>query len=231
MAFWENASHVAHHRLDYEARDLSSELLKSLFHRLLAVERKRQGKLRQLFEHPSRAGNAQRCYARTSLDQERIGVSVIAAFKLDDVFTIGKGARQPDGRHGSFCPGTDKADLLHPRKGIDNCLGQLGFRRRTCAKAGAIAIGFFYCLHDLRMSMTKDQRPPGADIVKILVAIGVPDARSLAAHDVRRIACHGLEGAYRRVHASRNHLGGAGVELARFVVTGHRRQYSSTARK
>ena len=45
--------------------------------------------------------------------------------------------------------------------------------------------------------VAEDQRPPGADVVDVLVAVDVPDAAALAAGHERRLAADGAEGADR----------------------------------
>ena len=54
--------------------------------------------------------------------------------------------------------------------------------------------------------VAQNQRPPGADVVDVLVAVGIPDIGTFAAHQERRIAAHGAERPDRRVHASRDEL-------------------------
>src|SRR5205807_2583888 len=94
---------------------------------------------------------------------------------------------------------------------------QFSFGRGTCAKAGAITVGSCDGLNHFWMSMTQDQRPPGADIINIFVAISIPDTRTLAAHDVRWITGNRLEGTYRRVHSSGNHAAGARMQVFTLV--------------
>src|SRR5260221_502596 len=45
-------------------------------------------------------GNAERLKARAAPDEKRIRVPVIAAVQLHDRVPLGRGARDPDGRHG-----------------------------------------------------------------------------------------------------------------------------------
>src|SRR5882757_7437594 len=70
--------------------------------------------------------------------------------------------------------------------------------------------------------MAKDERSPRADVVDVLIAVGVPDAGTLAAHDVKRIASDRAKRAYRRIHASGNQLLSALLKLAGLVgFAGH----------
>jgi len=49
--------------------------------------------------------------------------------------------------------------------------------------------------------VAEDERAPGADVVDIFVAVGVPNVRALAAHDVERVAAYTAESADRRIYA------------------------------
>src|SRR5580704_5848960 len=62
--------------------------------------------------------------------------------------------------------------------------------------------------------MAKNQRPPGADIVHILVAIGVPNVGTRPANHERRISANRAERAHRRIHPARNHFLGALLQPA-----------------
>src|SRR5689334_23923988 len=112
-------------------------------------------------------------------------MAVITTFKLDDVFAPGKGARQPYGGHGGFRARADKAHLVHRRKSLKHRFRQLCLSRCTGTEARAVPVGFLYGFHDRRESMPKDQRPPGANIVDVLITVSIPDARSQSANDVR----------------------------------------------
>ena len=58
-----------------------------------------QREVRDLLRDASRAGDAEGGHARAGLYQQPVGVAVIAALKLDDVFAPGEAARDPDRRH------------------------------------------------------------------------------------------------------------------------------------
>src|SRR5207302_4053422 len=53
--------------------------------------------------------------------------------------------------------------------------------------------------------------------VDVFVAVGIPQMRSLAAHNEWRIAAHGAKRAHRRVNASGNHLLGTPLQFQRLV--------------
>ena len=69
---------------------------------LTIVVGQRQGELDKLLRYARRAGNAERCHAGAGLHQQRVAVSVIAAFELHNELAAGVRAGQPDRRHGRF---------------------------------------------------------------------------------------------------------------------------------
>ncbi len=70
--------------------------------------------------------------------------------------------------------------------------------------------------------MPENERTPRADVIDVLVAIGIEDVRTLPAHDEGRIAAHGTKSANRRIHATGNHLLGALLQLAGYLrLAGH----------
>ena len=58
-------------------------------------------------------------------------------------------------------------------------LRQIGFGRRGGAEAGAVAGRRDDRFHHGGCGVAEDQRAPGADVVDVLVAVGIPDARAL----------------------------------------------------
>ncbi len=200
---------------------------KAVLERADVVVGERKRELREFFRNARRARNAQRGHARSRFHQQRVGVSVIAAFKLHDVFALRIRARQANGRHGRFGARTDEANFLHVRKSGNYQLGEIRFGGSGRSEAGAIARRRDHGLDDGGRGVPENERTPGADVVHILVAVGIPNVRTLAAHDVQRVAAHRAKSAHRGVHASGNQLFGAFLQLAGlFCLAGH---HSSTA--
>ena len=69
-----------------------------------------------------------------------------------------------------------------------------------------------------RDGVAQNQRPPRADVVDVLVAVGVPDARALAARNEQRRAAHAAKRAHRGVHAAGNGLLRPGKQAFRMCV-------------
>ena len=97
-----------------------------------------------------RAGDAERGHARAGLDQQRVGVAVVAAFELDDEVAAGEAARQTDGRHAGLGAGADEAQLLDGGKQRRDQFGEVGFAGVGGAEAGASAGGLADGLDDRR---------------------------------------------------------------------------------
>src|SRR6202047_3030462 len=222
-----DASHVADNRFHHDAADRALEFLKGLIERTDVVIRKRERELREFFRNARRTRNAERRHPGSSFHEQSVGVSVIAALKLHNVFALGIGARQADGRHGRFGSRTDKANFLHVRKGGNHQLSKIRFCGSGSSEAGALTRRRDHRLNDSGRRVPKDERAPRPDVVHILIAIRVPNVRTLAAHDVQRLASHRTKGAHRGVHSSGNKLFSAFLQLAGlFCLAAH---HSSTA--
>ena len=124
--------------------------------------------------------NAKRREAGAGFDEKTIGVAVVAALEFEDQIALGEGARDADGGHGRFGAGADEADAFDRRDGARDALAQLDFERRRHAVAGA-ARGLIRDGGDnVGMRVTENQRAPGADVVDVFAAVGVPQARARA---------------------------------------------------
>src|SRR5208283_1884803 len=149
------------------------------------------------------------------------------ALEFHNIFALRIGARQADGRHGRLRARTDEANFLYVRKSGNHQLGEIRFGWSGSSEAGAIARRRDHGFDDCGCRVPEDERTPGADVVHILVAVRIPNARTLAAYDVQRVAAHRAKSAHRGVHTSGNQLFGAFLQLAGLLcLAGH---HSSTA--
>ena len=64
---------------------------------------------------PAEPGMPKVATPEPAFDQQAVGVAVIAALELDDVFAAGEAAGEADRRHGGFGAGADEAKLLDRR--------------------------------------------------------------------------------------------------------------------
>ncbi len=70
---------------------------KGCFDGVQIVEGQGEGEAGNLLRHAGRAGNAEGGDAGAGLDQQAVGVAVVAALELDDDLAAGGGAGQADG--------------------------------------------------------------------------------------------------------------------------------------
>src|ERR1700733_4479659 len=129
-------------------------------------------------------------------------MAVITPFKLDHVPAIGKRSRHADGRHGGLRPGTDKAQFFHRGHGPNHQLCQVSLRGGRRTEACPPFRSLLNRLHYQRVGMAEDHRPPGAEVVQVAIAIGVPKVGSFGSLQERWISPDGAEGAYRRIYAT-----------------------------
>jgi hypothetical protein len=133
-------------------------------------------------------------------------MAVIAAFELDDDLPTRRGPGQTDGRHGRLSAGANEAQLLDGRIAGDDLLGEIGFGRRRCPKAGAVRGCLLNRFNHGREGVAEDHGSPGTEVVNVAIAVRVPQICALAALDKGRLATHGTKGAHGRVDPARKQL-------------------------
>ena len=131
--------------------------------------------------HAGGIGDAQRGHAGAGFDQQRIDVAVIAAFEFDGEIAAGESARHAQSAHGGFGAGVDQAHHFHGRNDLRDQLGQFDFVPGGRAEAGAGFENLAQRVDHRRRAMAQEQRPPGADVIDIGIAVDVEDARAFAA--------------------------------------------------
>ena len=195
-----NAAGVADHRLQNHGGDGARMRGEGGFDRGEVVVGQGEREAGNLLRHAGRAGNSKGRYARAGLDQQPVGVAVVAALEFDDDLAAGGGAGQADGAHRGLGAGADKAQLLDGRIAGDDALGQIGLGGRGGAEAGRVARGALNGLDHRRKGVAQNHRPPGAEVVDVAVAVGVGEPGALGALDKRRRAAHRAKGPHRRVY-------------------------------
>ena len=85
-----NAIHVAGHRLDDDAGDLRADLTEHPLDLIDVVVVERHGVAGERLGHARRSGNAERQRPGAGLDQQGIGMAVIAALEFHDGVATGK---------------------------------------------------------------------------------------------------------------------------------------------
>jgi hypothetical protein len=97
--------HVAGDRLDHHAGDVVAVGLEGGLDLFDVVVLQHQGVLHHLGRHAGAGGVAEGGQARAGLDQQGVGMAVVAAFELDDLAAAGGAARQADGAHAGLGAG------------------------------------------------------------------------------------------------------------------------------
>jgi len=116
---------------------------------------------------------------------------------------------RPQRAHARFGARADQAHHLHRRHVFQNLFGQFDFALGGGAKRKAVKRGFLHRFEHGRVAVAQDHRAPGADVVDVFLAVGVPEISALGALHKAGCAAHGAEGAHRRVDPTGDHLGGA----------------------
>ena len=83
------------------------------------------GVLGEAGRHPRGAGHAQGKRAGAGLDQQRVGVAVVAALELHDLVAVRVTAGEADGAHGGFGARVDHAHHVHVRHDLADAVGEL----------------------------------------------------------------------------------------------------------
>ncbi len=196
--------HVARHRLDDHRRDLWPPLRESLAHGGQIVVAQGQRLRRQRRRDPRGGRHTQRQGARTGLDQQAVGMAVIAAFELHDPVAPRGAARQTDGTHGGLGAGVDEAHLLDRRHELAHPPRELRFQCRRRAEAEPPGRHLLHRADHLGVRMPDDHRPPGADVIDVAPPRRVHHVGTLRPIDENRDPAHAAKGAHRRIHTAGN---------------------------
>ncbi len=210
--------HVAGHRLDDHRRDLVALPAECVLELLHVVEREHRGVTGGLRRHAGRARVAERERARARLHEQRVGVAVVAAFELDDAGAAGEPAREAERGHRRLGARGHEPHERHARQRLAEQLRELDLERGRRAERESFERRLAHGRDDQWVRVPEDERPPGADVVDVALAVGVPEVRAFAAFEEARRAADGAERAHRRVHAP----GDDGLRLLeQLVVAGH----------
>ena len=205
--------HIAGNRLNHHASQLFAVQHKGFFKLRQVVEFEHQRVLHHFGRHARAGGVAKGGQARAGFDQERVRVAVVAALKLDELAAPGGATRQADGAHGRFGARADQAHHVHAGHVFQDLFGQFHLALGGRAKRKALGQRFLHRVYHRRVAVAQNHRAPGADVVGIALAVGVPHIGALGAADKARRAAYGLKGAHRRVDAAGNNGAGAGKEF------------------
>ena len=198
--------HVARGRFDDDAGHVLPMLSHGELHGVEIVEGDRNGKLG---EPPGDAGasrDAERGHAGARLDEERVGMPVIAALEFEYFFALRVSPREADGAHGRLRAGADHPDLIHRGKGLDDHPGHLdlGGRRGPVAGSSSGRLSDFPDHGGMRVS--EDHGSPRGHVVDVAIAVDVPDLRTGGLCHKKGRRSHGAESPDRAVDTAGNQL-------------------------
>ncbi len=197
-----NAAGIADDGLDDDAGNLTLIPREGLLDRGDVVIRQGEGVLNGFLWNAGGTGNAEGGDAGAGLDQQGVGVTVVATLEFDEVFAAGEGAGESDGRHGGFGAGADEAHLLDRWKGLADQLGEVGFGGGGGAEADASGCGLLHGFHHLRGGVAENHGAPGAEVVEVAIAVGIPEIGAFGADNEWRLAADSTKGTHRRVDAA-----------------------------
>ena len=196
--------HVSGDRLDNDAGDLLPETGEYFANGVGIVEWNRNREFGQGSGDSRAPRDPERGDAGTRLDQQRVGMAVVAANELDDLFPARPAAGQANGGHGRLGSGTHHTDRFDGRKSGNDSLGHGDLRqgRRPIARppAGRLTDGG----DNLRSAVAEDHRPPGGDVVDVFPFILIDNPGAGGASDENRCAADGLKGPHGAVDSAGN---------------------------
>ena len=102
---------------------------------------------------------------------------------------------------------------------LEDFFGQLDLALGGRAKRETVERGFLYRFEHRRVAMAQDHRAPRADVIDVLLAVGVPKIGAMGTLHKARCTAHSAKGAHGGVDATGDHLGGAVKEG--LVEVGH----------
>jgi hypothetical protein len=118
------------------------------------------GARRRFGRNARRARVAEGEGARAGLDEQRVGVAVIAALELDDELPAGEAACEPERGHGGLGAGGDEAHELERGHEAAEELGELHLGFGWRAEGERARSGFLHRFDDRRMAVAGEHRAP-----------------------------------------------------------------------
>ena len=208
--FRHDQAHVAWDRLNDDRSDLRWMLLKEGAHTRQIVVLGHQRFLGHICWHTRARWHTEGHGAAARVDQQMIGVAVVAAFKFHDQIAPGVAARQTQRAHRRLRAGGDHAHHLHRWDQLADQRRHLSFQLRRHAKGRAVFKSLLDRSHNRWMAVSQDQRTPGADHIHIGLTVDVDDVGTFAVLHEDRCLADSLEGAHWAVDAARDDLLSAG---------------------
>jgi len=195
---------VAHDALEDDTGDLALVRLEECLDGLEVVVRRHQRRLRCAHGDARRIRQPKRRDARARRHQESVGVPVVAAVELDDLFALGVRAHQPQHAHARLGARVGEAHHLDRRHRVDHHLGELVLERAGRTEGRALVHRLLDRSEHTVVRVTHDRWAPRADVVHVLVPVDIVRLAALSAVEDDGFTAHRLEGAHRRGDTARH---------------------------
>ena len=203
------AAHIARDRLNNDSSDLIPLFIHQLFERIDVIIRGNEGILCGAFRDTRTVRTAKGRCAGTRLDEKAVAVSMVAAFKFQDLITAGIASRCTKCAHRRFSAGVHHTEFFDGRIDFVNQLGDFCLHRCRRTVRGASLSCFLNGSNDSWMCVSEDHRSPGADVIDIGISIDICDMRTFRRRNEGRRAAHVRVGTDRTIDP-------AGHEFPRF---------------
>ena len=133
--FGQDAVHIAGNRLDDDAGEFIADFVECLLECVDVVVGQGHRVLRQDLGYTGRARHTKSERARAGLNQQRIRMPVVAAFKFDDLVAAGGPAGETNSAHGGFGTRVTHAQQIHRGHVAANNFCHFAFDLRGAAEA------------------------------------------------------------------------------------------------
>ena len=142
-------------------------------------------------------------------------MAVVAAGELHDQVAAGGGTGEPQRAHDRFRARRGETQPLNGGHRPPDRLTELDLQRVRRAEGEPIPGGGHDGIDDRWMTVAKDRRSPGPDVVDVAPAVDIPDVRPVAALEEQWRPVDGPECSDRAVHAPRKEVLRAGHQPSR----------------
>ena len=133
-------------------------------------------------------------------------MSMIAAGKFDNFIAFRICPRQTQNAHCRLCTGVDHPYHLNGRNSLRNKFGQFCFQQSRCTVTRSSQDCFLQSLSHHRMCMAKNHRPPGFNIINVVIAINIINMAAASLGYKRRCSAGTAERTHRTIHAAGNNF-------------------------
>ena len=200
-----NNAHVCGNRLHNHRRHLTGIGLQQGCHTTQVIVIRRQGISGNFRRNARRVGSAAGQRAGAGFHQHGIGVPVVAARELDDLASSRRATGKPQGGHHRFSAGIDHAHHLGAGH-FAHQLGHFNLHRRRRAEAQAFADGLADRPLHRFITVSQNQRAPGADEIDVFLSVHVPHVAAKAPVQKPGIGAHAAAGPHRGIDAAGHDL-------------------------